>query len=74
LKPDFAAGYFNLGRVAAAEGRLEEAVANFRESMRLRPQDAEAHESLARTLARQGKVDEARLHFQEAVRLLKKGR
>jgi tetratricopeptide (TPR) repeat protein len=53
----------------AAEGRLEEAEANFRAVVRLRPDDAAAHNHLGAVLAALGRTDEAIAAYAQALRL-----
>ena len=50
-------------------GRGDEALAEFREAIRLKPDDAAAHYSLGNLLRDQGKLDEAVASYREAVRL-----
>jgi tetratricopeptide (TPR) repeat protein len=56
--------------VYAQQDRLDEAVVNFQQALRIQPGVAEIHENLARTLARQGKSTEALEEYQAALRLL----
>jgi tetratricopeptide (TPR) repeat protein len=58
-----------LGRALAAKGRLDEAIAECREAVRVRPDVAEGHVSMGEVLGRQGKPDEAIASFDEALRL-----
>jgi Tfp pilus assembly protein PilF len=50
-------------------GRLDEAAEQFREGLRLSPNDEGGHYSLAKILLHRGKLDEADIHLQEALRL-----
>ncbi len=59
----------NLGIALAGQGKVDEAVAAFREAIRLKPDYAEAHNNLGIALAGQGKVDEAVAEHREAIRL-----
>jgi tetratricopeptide (TPR) repeat protein len=59
----------NLGTVLVGQGRLDEAIGQFREAIRLNPESAGVHDNLGATLARQGKLDEALLPLREAIRL-----
>jgi tetratricopeptide (TPR) repeat protein len=54
---------------AVAAGRLEEAVAHFRESLSLRQDDAALHSDLGTVLARLGRIREAVPEFETALRL-----
>jgi Flp pilus assembly protein TadD len=58
-----------LGKIAAEAGREEEAVARFREAVRLRPDISALHKNLALSLAKVGRLDEAATHLREALRL-----
>ncbi len=60
---------FARGRELARAGRLDEAVALFRESLGFRADDARVHEELGAVLAAQGKVAEAIPHLEQAVAL-----
>ncbi len=59
----------SLGYVLWKEGKIEEAVPHYVESLRLRPDFPEAHNKLGVALARQGRLGDALPHFSEAVRL-----
>jgi tetratricopeptide (TPR) repeat protein len=62
----------NLGAALFKQGKLEEAVAAFREAIRLQPDDAGAHIYLGNALRMQGKLDEAVASYREAIRLAPK--
>jgi len=62
------AGYNNLARVLAKTGRMEEAIANYREALQLAPQSAEAHYNLGSLLGMRGEVEEAKRHLELAVK------
>ena len=51
-KPDLAAAHLNLGVALAKQNRLEEARAEFRETLRLAPTNKSAQEYLSRLEAR----------------------
>jgi len=51
------------------QGKLPEAVAAYREALRLQPNYSEAHCNLGGTLSAQGKLPEAVAAFREAIRL-----
>lgn len=55
-----------LGAAALGEGRIEEALARFREAIALAPRHAGAHYRLARALQAAGRAGEAREHYQQA--------
>ena len=70
IKPDLPEGHYNLGLVAHRDGRLEEAMARYREAVRVSPADdrAEIHNNLGEVLRRRGRVDEALREGDLAVR------
>ena len=51
------------------QGRLDDALASFRQAVRLRPDNAEAQNNLGATLKRQERLDEAVACYREALRL-----
>jgi Tfp pilus assembly protein PilF/4-amino-4-deoxy-L-arabinose transferase-like glycosyltransferase len=55
LKPSLA--YYNVGRVAASQGRWNEAAGLLRQALAVEPELAEARETLAQVLSEQGKND-----------------
>ena len=59
----------NLGTVLVEQGRLDEAIGQFREAIRLNPDSAGVHDNLGAALARQGKLAEAVSQLREAIRL-----
>ena len=69
LKPDAARAHNNLGIALSDQGKLDEAIAEYREALRLKPDYAEAHNNLGIALSDQGKLDEAIAEYREAMRL-----
>ena len=59
----------NLGLALADAGRTSEAIAQYEEALRLKPDDAEAHYNLGSALAKTGRTSEAIAQFEEALRL-----
>ena len=59
----------NLGTELQAEGRLDEAVEQYRQVLALTPDDALAHSNLGTALAAQGRLDEAIGHYEQALAL-----
>jgi len=49
--------------------RLDEAIKEFQESLRLKPDEAQAHNNLGNALVEQGRLEEAIGHYLEALRL-----
>jgi tetratricopeptide (TPR) repeat protein len=69
LKPEDAQAHNNLANVLMEQGRLEDAVSEYGEALRLNPDhNPEAHYNLALALSRQGKRQEAINHVTEALR------
>src|ERR1019366_811226 len=52
-----------------SKGESDEAIRQYQEAIRLKPDDALAHNSLGLALGRKGQIDEAIRQFQEAIRL-----
>jgi Tfp pilus assembly protein PilF len=63
-----AGDYFHLGRALQAQGRIEEAVASYRESLRLNPVSVAALNNLGDALTLLGQTDEAEQALREALR------
>ena len=61
----------NLGALFYQQGRFEEAVKTFRESVRLEPQEPANHRNLGDALAHFGRRAEARQEYREAARLIR---
>jgi protein O-mannosyl-transferase len=61
--------YNNLGILFADEGRLDEAIAHYREALRISPQFAFAQNNIGSALMQKGQLDDAIAHFHEALRL-----
>jgi protein O-mannosyl-transferase len=61
--------YNNLGILLADEGRLDEAIAHYREALRISPQFAFTQNNMGSALMQKGQLDDAIAHFREALRL-----
>lgn len=59
----------NLGTELQAQGKLDEAISQYRYALELTPDDALAHSNLGTALAAQGKFDEAIEHYERALAL-----
>ncbi len=59
----------NLGVAVAEEGRIEEAIAHYREAIRIKPNYLDAHYNLGVNLMKQGRYEEAMDHYREALRI-----
>ena len=60
---------FGLADALAAAGRTDEAIAEFREGLRVAPTSADLHNGLGRALFGTGRLEEARQEFATAIRL-----
>src|SRR5262249_17767007 len=67
--PDDAEAHYRLGNVLAEQERLEEALAEYETSIRLRPRAAAVHMRLAAILSGLGRTAEADAHYCEALQL-----
>ena len=67
--PDNWLAHRMLGNVLSERGATEEAIAEYRESIRIQPWNSYGHNNLAVELARQGKYNEAIEHYREAIRI-----
>ena len=68
-KPDHSEAHNNLGAALQARGRMEEAIAAYREAVRRQPNYATAWSNLGSALQGQGNLDEAVAAYREALRL-----
>jgi serine/threonine-protein kinase len=59
----------NLGATLTEQGKLDEAIAELNQSVRLNPENAEAHVNLGNALSHQGKPVDAIAEYREAARL-----
>ena len=67
--PYYADAYNNLGLVLVKQGRIDEAVANHRYSLHLKPDNPLAYNNLGNVLRDLGQLDEALDCYREALRL-----
>ena len=61
--------YARLGLVFSQEGRTDEAISEYRQALKLNPDDADTHYNLANALYRKGLLDEAIGQYQESLKL-----
>jgi len=59
----------NLGADLADQGKLADAIAEYRAALRIRPDDAKIHGNLGIALAKQGRIDEAMAEYATALRI-----
>ena len=69
-RPRSSIAHNELGRVLGAQGKLDEAIAEHRTALRLKPDYVWAHVCLGQAIKAQGKLDEAIAEFREALRLI----
>jgi tetratricopeptide (TPR) repeat protein len=55
--------YLQLGLIIGAQGRTDDAIAQFREALKWQPNNSGAHEALGHSLLTLGKLDDAKRHF-----------
>jgi len=59
--------HYDLGLALAGQGRLDEALTQYRQALEVQPRYADAHNNMAIILVGQGRFDEARVHYQKAL-------
>jgi tetratricopeptide (TPR) repeat protein len=59
----------NRGYAQAKAGQWQEALASFKEALRLDPDNADAHANLGNVLLMQGQIKEAIAQYEEALRI-----
>jgi serine/threonine-protein kinase len=69
LRPQSHITHLNLGTLLHIQGKVDEAMAEFREALRLEQDFAGAHNNLGIALRDKGQLDEAIVEFREALRL-----
>jgi tetratricopeptide (TPR) repeat protein len=71
LRPRNPGARLNLGHELQQQGRLEEAIGEYRAATRIDAEFAPAHNNLGTALHRQGRLDEAVREYRESIRLWK---
>lgn len=66
-EPDYSRIHKNTGNTLKRQGKLEEAINEYRKALQIKPDYAEAHYSLGNALAAQGKLAEAIKHYRLAI-------
>jgi tetratricopeptide (TPR) repeat protein len=59
----------NIGNALAGQGKIDEAIAHYWESLKIHPGWAPVHNNLGNALAKRGKTDEAITHYMQALRI-----
>ncbi|MGD1019290.1 MAG: tetratricopeptide repeat protein [Verrucomicrobiia bacterium] len=59
----------NLGNVLVGLGKVPEAITQYEQALRIKPDFAEGHADLGAALVRTGKIEEAIAHFEQALRI-----
>ena len=67
--PNNSLAHNSIGNALSQQGKVEQAMAHYREAIRIKPSYAEAHNDLAILLTAQGQVREAIAEFEMALRL-----
>ncbi len=62
--------YSNLGNVNFRQGRIDEAIVNYKEALRIKPLFPEALNGMGGALVRKGKLDQAVIFFQKALQVM----
>ena len=68
-QPDDAKTHNNLGTALRKEGRLDEAIAEYQEALKIDPDYAPAHYNLGNALLQEGKVNNAIVEYEAALKL-----
>jgi superkiller protein 3 len=68
-EPRNADAYYNLGHLRAHQGRWDDAVTAYRQTLHVMPEHPQAHSNLGQILAQQGKVADAVAEFEAALRV-----
>jgi eukaryotic-like serine/threonine-protein kinase len=69
IRPRSSTAHMSLGTALFDLGKVEEAIAEYREALRLGPEYPSIHNNLGNALRDQGKVEEAIAEFREALRI-----
>ncbi len=69
VSPESDVALAGLGGVFLATGKVDAAISNFQDALRIRPNNAEVHGTLAEALMRKGQTHEAMSHWERAVAL-----
>ena len=67
--PNNPRAHYNLGHTLEKTGRIEEAIRQYEQALRIEPDQADTHNSLGVTLVQVGRIPEAILHYVQALRI-----
>jgi len=67
--PQSARAHLNLGAALVTLGKLDDAIAHYREALRIKPYYVRVHNNLGIALRDQGKLDEAITHYYTALKI-----
>jgi tetratricopeptide (TPR) repeat protein len=69
LAPDSAQAWYGYGQFFEKHRKLDDAITQYRQALKVDPHMLDAHLDLATALLSEGNLDEAKPHFEEATRL-----
>ena len=69
LRPNTAAGHYNIANILARRGDLEQAAGRYRQAIAIKPDLAEAHNNLGNIFKELGQPEEATAHYRHALSL-----
>ena len=67
--PGSGTAHYNLGNVFLQQGRLDEAMAQYREALEINPHQADVHNNLGNALLQKGRIDEEMAQYQESLEI-----
>jgi Flp pilus assembly protein TadD len=67
--PQVIIAHYNLGNYLLKQNRFDEAISNYKEELRIRPNYSEAHTNLGVALTELGRFDEANEHFTKSLQI-----
>jgi tetratricopeptide (TPR) repeat protein len=69
LQPYYADAYYNRGNVLFANGRVDDAIADWEKTLQIQPDDADAYTGLGNAFLRKGLLHEAMANYEKALAL-----
>jgi Flp pilus assembly protein TadD len=67
IDPSCVEAHYNLGMAWARQNRLDEAIPEYEQTLKIDPDCAEAHANLGVALQLRGRIGDAAAHFQKAL-------